>query len=183
MRLITLAALGGLGYYLYSRGAFNVISSGALDVQSVIGEGGAAPALTTGNAPLKNNNPGNIRGGGSWQGLIGVDSNGFNIFDSAANGLRALFINLINSQVNHGRDTITQIISAWAPPSDNNPTSAYIKNVANAAGVSPNTSIALTDQSTALPVAAAIVRQEQGGNPFTDADYQTAFNAAIAATS
>lgn len=83
---------------------------------------------------LRNNNPGNLRAGDQWQGMIG-QSQGFIQFQDLSWGLRALAIDL-RTKINEGYDTIALIIDRYAPMSDNNDTEAYIQAVSDSAHLS-----------------------------------------------
>lgn len=62
---------------------------------------------------LKNpNNPGNIKGGGPWKGLIGHDEQGHNIYDTRINGGRAM-CRCIQQAILAGRDTIEKLVKGW----------------------------------------------------------------------
>src|SRR5690348_5919385 len=64
---------------------------------------------------LKNNNPGNLRGGlGSWKGVVGLDGS-FLIFDTPTNGVRALMINGMAYQYVHDLWTLKEVGDRWAP--------------------------------------------------------------------
>src|ERR1700744_1293995 len=78
---------------------------------------------------LRNNNPGNLRAGSNWVGLIGIDSNGFCRFSSLNMGLRALAIDLRNA-VNGGANTIPLLTNKYAPSSDGNNPVDYADYVA-----------------------------------------------------
>lgn len=84
---------------------------------------------------IRNNNPLNIRHNDSneWTGQIGVDSDGFVIFDSPENGYRAA-TKILLSYGNRGLNTLEQIIGTWAPPSEND-TDSYIHSVALKVGI------------------------------------------------
>lgn len=74
------------------------------------------------------NNPLNIRYTpmNTWRGQTG-SRKGFCEFDSLKNGYRAALV-LLRNYIAHGHRTIHQIISRWAPASENN-TKAYIRFV------------------------------------------------------
>ena len=72
---------------------------------------------------------------------------------------------------NYGLNTITQIISRWAPPSENN-TAAYISSVANSTGFDPNQALNMNDANTLTALVAAITRQENGLMPLDVATIQ-----------
>lgn len=84
---------------------------------------------------LRNNNPGNIRPGDQWQGMIG-ENGGFVVFKDVSWGLRAMAIDL-RTKINKGYNTINSIITRWAPPSEND-TAAYIRNVEYTTGWDAN---------------------------------------------
>ena len=84
------------------------------------------------------NNAGNIRAGQGYAGETGefyYDANGepYVIFDSPEMGLRALFVDL-RSKLNEFDGDIAQMITKYAPPSDNNPTDNYIKFIQDRVG-------------------------------------------------
>lgn len=77
---------------------------------------------------IRNNNPLNIRFSplNVWKGQTGSNK-GFVTFENMEYGYRAALV-LLRSYVKRGYDTVTSIISRWAPESENN-TSAYIRTV------------------------------------------------------
>ena len=85
---------------------------------------------------LRNNNPLNIRrvAGQRWKGEIlpsiqGGDGGGsFVRFESIEYGIRAAFVLLRTYAIKYKANCIQDIISRWAPASENN-TEKYIKNV------------------------------------------------------
>ncbi|WP_418936795.1 hypothetical protein [Leclercia adecarboxylata] len=117
---------------------------------------------------IRNNNPGNLEASWafSWQGQNGTDGR-FATFATPEHGIRALGVNLLSYQ-RRGLDTISKIISRWAPPQDNNDTTAYIQNVSQALGVSPTTRLDVTSPAVLRALSKAIIRQENGGVPFSD---------------
>ncbi len=125
-------------------------SSGA----SIIG----ADNMTRGE---RNNNPGNIRYNPSinWQGQISNDGS-FVIFDSPQSGIRALAKLLFNYSM-RGLDTITEIISTYAPASEND-TNAYIAAVSVSTGYAPDYPLNLSDQGTLQNLVSAIIQHENG---------------------
>ena len=70
---------------------------------------------------LQTNNLGNIRVSSSykWHGQIG-EKNGFVVFDSLENGLRALLMLLFNYYRKHKCYNVDQITARYAPASENN---------------------------------------------------------------
>lgn len=79
----------------------------------------------------RNNNPLNIRWDVNthWIGQIYHDPQGYCTFKSVVYGIRAAFAILRTYKFKHHLTTIEEIISRWAPPSENN-TEKYIDDVA-----------------------------------------------------
>jgi len=115
---------------------------------------------------FRNLNPGNIRKGQDWQGLVPANMNpdpDFDMFVSAEMGFRALVKVLLNYRKKHGLRTVGQMISRWAPPNEND-TASYVRFVSTALGVQPDQEIELTRQ-TLFILAKAIARKENGRRP------------------
>ena len=113
---------------------------------------------------IRNNNPYNMRKGkSSWKGLVGSDDKGFCVFDNMVNGVRAGTINLRNGYFNL-KLNISQIVAKYAPASDDNNETAYIKTIVsfNKERFSPN-SVPYTEEDKLL-VAKAIIFHENGSN-------------------
>lgn len=113
---------------------------------------------------IRNKNPGNLRPGSPWVGALGDDGDGYLIFDTPENGIRALAKNLLTYYRRHGLDTVAGIINRWAPPSENN-TGSYVRAVAAALGVPPDAKINVPAQLEPLTV--AIIRHENGLQPYS----------------
>ena len=114
------------------------------------------------NLGVRNNNWLNIRynPANDWVGQTGGDGNNYAQFDDPVNGLRAADIVLRNYGAKHGIDNLNDAIFRFAPPADNNPTSAYAKFVADKMGISPADKIDLADPATREKMIAAMVRFE-----------------------
>ena len=119
---------------------------------------------------IRNNNPGNLEAGIGWTGVVGSDTTnlqpgqpGFAIFSDSVYGLRALATDLMTKMTLDGLNTITEIISVYAPPATND-TASYISSVAGDAGLDPNVPIPL-DATTLGNLVRAIVNHEEGGGP------------------
>jgi hypothetical protein len=122
---------------------------------------------------LRNNNPGNIKKDSTaWDGLAAdaqQTDDTFFIFTAPLYGLRALARILLNYQSEHGLATVQDMINRWAPPVEND-TSEYVNNVANAMGIPASQPVDLaSDPGAALAMVKAIVVQENGLNPYSDA--------------
>lgn len=117
---------------------------------------------------IRNNNPGNIRWGADWQGLKKDGKSqdpSFCVFISPEYGIRALAKLLKNYQRLYGLNTARKIINRYAPPNENQ-TQAYIQSVAHQLGVQPDTPIDLNDEATLLVFIKAIIRFENGIQPY-----------------
>lgn len=142
-------------------GAFSTISEGLADYAG-------QAAYTLGIKPtrgLRDNNPGNLRYYASipWNGQTGDDGNGYAVFDTAENGVRALGHQL-QTFAGRGLTSVQAIISTYAPTNEND-TAAYISDVSNRLGVGASQPL---DVYGMLPqLADAIIHHEQGTQPFS----------------
>lgn len=123
-----------------------------------IGKGGA---MARG---IRNHNPGNIRAGDNWQGMAGIDPDGFVIFRAPEYGVRAMQ-RILNSYRRRGINTVRGVIETWAPPSENN-TAAYVQHVSQVLGVAPDEPLSPA-RDTAL--ISAIIKHENGAQPYSRA--------------
>ncbi|MBZ6394980.1 structural protein [Pantoea brenneri] len=117
---------------------------------------------------IRNNNPGNIRWGENWRGLVpGAQrtDKAFCQFVSPEYGIRAMMIILTHYQMQHGLSTIAGIIHRWAPP-DENDTQAYIDSVVAVTGIPAHQHINVTDSTTMLKLIQAIIVHENGYQPY-----------------
>ena len=124
-------------------------------------------AIYMGARGLRNNNPGNIRHSASnWQGTAGAQTDtSFVQFISPEYGIRALTKLLQNYQSRYGLNTVRDIINRWAPPVEND-TGAYVAYVARMTNVDPDEVIDINEKMT--PIVTAIIRHENGSNPYPD---------------
>lgn len=107
---------------------------------------------------IRNNNPGNIEYGKFAKSLGATGSDGrFAVFQSMEDGVRAA-MQLLESYVARGYDTIRKVIARWAPNSENN-TAEYIDSVAKKLGISADSKLT-GDQLSG--VAQAIFQHENG---------------------
>jgi hypothetical protein len=128
---------------------------------------------------IRNNNPGNIRRDGTaWVGMAGAQNDdSFVQFETPVAGLRALARDLTNKQKISGLNTVQTIINKYAPPNENN-TAAYIASVAAAIGVKPNDPLDLVNNAAQLKAfMRAVVKHENGRQPYSDKDLDTAIAA------
>ncbi len=123
---------------------------------------------------IRNNNPGNIRWGDNWQGLKKdgkQQDSSFCVFTNAVYGIRALAKVLKNYQRLYGLNTPRKIINRYAPPNENQ-TLAYINSVAQQLGMTPDTEVNLTETGVLTVFIKAIIRHENGIQPYKDETIQ-----------
>lgn len=134
---------------------------------------------------VRNNNPGNIEKGASWQGLMPLDEQTdaqrneerFAVFKSPQWGFRAMAITLITyydkRKAADGSkiDTIAEAINRWAPPVEN-ATQAYIGAVDKAHPRQAHGVFNFHDYEDLAPLVKAIATHECGGWFFEDADLE-----------
>lgn len=112
---------------------------------------------------IRNNNPLNIRKGNNWQGERHPQTDTtFEEFTSIEMGLRAGFI-ILRSYLSKRPpiNTISRIISRWAPTSENN-TAAYIREVSRRSGINPDIAIKFTDKNLLCRIVQAMCWVECG---------------------
>ena len=160
-----LLALSGLAA-LYVGGRVTGVNDAALELA----------AKFVGVRGIRNNNPGCIDWiedpSKRWQGMVRKETKAeggrFGVFDHPSNGVRAIGRELLLDE-RRGVRTVRGLIENWAPPGENN-TMAYAKQVAKAVGVAPEQAI---DVKAQLPViVAAIIRHENGVQPYATADLE-----------
>lgn len=121
---------------------------------------------------IRNNNPGNIRWGDPWQGLVPegqrTDS-AFCQFLTPAYGIRALCMILIKYQDKYRLTTIRELVARWAPPTDHNDDVVYDTEVARVSGHGIDDTLNLHDYATLLGVVKGIISEENGCQPYDDA--------------
>jgi hypothetical protein len=124
---------------------------------------------------IRNNNPGNIQKSEiPWEGKL-ADGNDprYESFDTPEAGIRAVSMNLRAYQEKYGIDTINGIVARWAPSTENN-TQAYIAAVSKDLGVKPDAKLNLADPKLLIGLTKAIIKQENGKQPYTDEQFAAA---------
>lgn len=129
---------------------------------------------------IRNNNPGNIDHRDPWLGLVPSDKRTdarFAEFVHPKYGIRALakvlktYARTDDGPSTYGTqyiDTVGEVINRWAPPIEND-TGAYAAAVARELGVNVNTRLDLGNNVTLQKLAAAIIKHENGVQPYTAA--------------
>jgi len=82
-------------------------------------------------------------------------------FDTMENGIRAGVKNIITAYKKHGCNTISKLISRYAPLSEND-TGNYIDFICKKCNVEPNDIVDLTDKTFLSVLVPAIIQMEQG---------------------
>lgn len=124
---------------------------------------------------IQNNNPGNLRRSKDpWQGLANNQTDqDFFIFITPIYGIRAIARTLIAYQDKHNLRTVRQIINRWAPSNENN-TTAYIATVAKSANFDTDQLLNMHCYGNLKPLVTAIIRYENGQQPYTAAQIDKA---------
>lgn len=118
---------------------------------------------------IRNNNPLNIRIGNVWLGEVpNPTDKSFEQFVRIEYGIRAACVILRRYIRRYGRNTITSIVSAWAPASENN-TIAYIDKVAQLSKVAADAPIKYEDKETMCAIIGAMCFVENGQSVSEDA--------------
>lgn len=125
---------------------------------------------------LRNNNPGNIKelpgDSTQWLGERATDDDPvFEEFEAPGYGIRAIG-KILDSYQRRGVITVRQIIETWAPGEENN-TESYIASVVSQTGY-PENFIPLREEGNFVPLIAAIIKHENGLNPFSDEQIRSA---------
>lgn len=119
---------------------------------------------------IRLNNPGNIRHSkDKWLGLTPDQPDAeFCAFSLPEYGIRAMVKILLKHQLVNKCESILAQIRKWAPPTENN-TEAYIKAVCSALALSRYDPLDVRDYQTCLRLVKAIIRHENGIQPYDDA--------------
>ncbi|EDZ9931328.1 hypothetical protein GJ842_24320 [Salmonella enterica] len=177
---------------LLRKGTLNQLSNIAAQdpalLLSVLGEPSDNSGTTTsgsiaskGVRGVRNNNPGNlVASNQGWDGELTSDGK-FSRFDTPEHGIRALAKNMRTYQNKHDLNTVSKMISKFAPPEDHNDTPTYIKAVAGMMGVDPEQRIDTSDVGTLTKLVNSIITVENGSNPYTSQQISDGVLAAMGA--
>ena len=127
---------------------------------------------------IRNNNPMNIRVSTqyAWQGQLNEGDERltaqkkekeFCVFKHPKYGIRAAVLLLLTYQQKYRLKTTEKIIAKYAPPVEND-TVAYINFVTQATGIDPKKSISIKDFSTTKSLIKAMIKKENGIQPYPD---------------
>jgi hypothetical protein len=125
----------------------------------------AIEAAMTDPLGVRCNNPGNIERSNpliNWRGLTGYDGVEC-VFATPQDGWHALCMDLLAAQLKHNRHTIAEIITPYAPPSEND-TAAYIQSVCMQMQTTSDIALDLMQPVDLSRLAQAMAFQEQGAH-------------------
>ncbi|GIW56416.1 MAG: hypothetical protein KatS3mg082_2820 [Nitrospiraceae bacterium] len=133
------------------------------------------PALARG---IRNHNPLNIRlnPANRWQGRVPPERNtdgAFEQFEDPVWGLRAGAVLIIAHYDRRGADTIRKLVRIWAPENEND-TEAYADFVARETRFSADQRLDFHRAGHLRRVLVAMIRMENGQQPYTDAQIDAA---------
>jgi hypothetical protein len=112
---------------------------------------------------IRNCNPLNIKFNPSnkFIGQIGPDADGFAIFDTPVNGVRAASVILQNYRDKHRIVTLRGAIERWAPATEND-SAAYVRNVSAWANIPAEEPIDIRTHEVQSAIIPAMIRMETG---------------------
>lgn len=168
---------------VYSNGNWSTVSTPKISRVDAYG-------ALAGVRGIRNNNPGNLGFAGQRGASRENGSGRFASFNTPEEGIAAMskqldlhFTGKSAKAKELGRplQSVTDIISAWAPPNEND-TKAYIATVAKQLGVSPTARLNMNDSATKTALMQAIVKKENGGNPYTNEQYAAGISGATSSS-
>ena len=125
----------------------------------------------------RNNNPGNlILTSINWKGKVEPERNSdghFEQFYEMKYGVRAMLKDIMND-IKKGKDTLTKLISEYAPSHENN-TSGYISTIVKATGKGANDKLT-TDKSFLKKLVLAMTFVENGKHVVSNQDFEAAWS-------
>lgn len=126
----------------------------------------AAPEAEDLPRGIRNNNPLNIRDSKTvWNGEVIPDRDAaFETFESPEMGIRA-GARILLTYLRRGHDTIREIITAWAPPMEND-TETYIRIVSQGSEIDPDQRVTADDFPRIIP---PMIQVENGVQPYPQA--------------
>ena len=127
---------------------------------------------------IRNHNPLNIRlePRNRWQGRIEPERNtdgALEQFTGPLWGLRAGAVLIIAHYDRRGADTVRKLVRIWAPPNEND-TEAYAAFLARESGFGADQKLDFHRADHLRPILVAMIRIENGQQPYTDAQIDAA---------
>ncbi|MGV7962020.1 structural protein [Photorhabdus tasmaniensis] len=127
---------------------------------------------------VRNNNPGNIRWGDDWQGLVPESQrtdNAFCQFASPEYGIRAMIKVIQNYNRKYRINTVSGIVSRWAPTNENN-TGGYISHVCKDTEVTCDQVVDVFNKEFMTKLIKSVITMENGSQPYSNVVIDKAFS-------
>lgn len=125
------------------------------------------------------NNPGNLEQGQPWKGLSKEQKHSrFCTFDTPEYGIRAMARIIIGYAERYQLTTLDQVIAKYAPKGEND-VSSYVRFVQSASGIDRGSYTNFADKDVLLRLLPAMVRMEQGVQPYSIEQFHSAIDAAL----
>ena len=126
-----------------------------------------------------------------WEGQSGIDNNlpdppyvifgDFGGMEADFWGIRAGARNFLSYQSKDGCQTVREIITRHAPPTDNNDTTEYIASVCKGLALSSDAPVSLKDDPGLMfALVKSVIHEEEGTDPYADIFVKVAVDAALA---
>lgn len=140
-------------------------------------DAGGSPSGSSGTLATRNNNPLNIRysQANNWNGKGADNGSGFENFESPDHGLRA-GLKLMRNHISNGNDTLSSLISAWAPAKDKNNPVQYTQFVSSKTGIPVDAKLDPNNPQQMQSIAKAMSQQEGYKASISDNQLNRAWN-------
>jgi len=136
--------------------------------QAGLGTPPKVPDKVLNTSGYKGCNPLNVRASSDkWKGSIGQSDNGYVIFSTPMDGIRAAATVIKNYGSKYGINTVRDIVSRYAPASEN-PTDDYIANVCKGTGYQPDEALDTKNPEVLKRLVTAMMKQEIGDVPYSE---------------
>lgn len=125
---------------------------------------------------VRNNNPLNIKynSANDWRGQTGADGDGFAVFDTPENGIRAA-ARILGNYGASGINTVDDIIARWTSGDSPEIQSAYVSHIVGELGLSADYPI---DSGLYPSLLAVMIKHENGQQPYSESQIKNGVMAA-----
>lgn len=166
----------GLNSWAYANGLWGVNNAPEHVISQLDQHTSDQSSGSSGTLADQNNNPLNIRysSGNNWVGKAGDNGTGFEQFDTPEHGLRAGF-KLMRNQIANGNNTISSLVSKWAPAGDGNNPVQYAQSVSKATGIPLGQKLDASNPQQMIGIAKAMANQEGYGRTIDDGQAERAW--------
>lgn len=148
-------------------GTPGVSEQGAASVPNIFSRGWETFKRAVGGKTrgMRNNNPLNLKFA-EGQGAAGKDNQGFGVYSTMEGGISAA-VHQLRIYASRGLTTLRQMISKWAPPSEND-TENYIQRVSRKVGLGPDSIVDVNDEDLMGRIVSAMSLEENSKAPDKD---------------